>query len=69
MYLIHIKKLKYKYVVGQYTVGIIAPSGQKYVVRLGKVQQKGLIRTPNGTADARVTPEEITHFILHNRLV
>jgi len=70
MYRIEIKNLKYTYLVGNYTVAIIPPSGKKHIAPLDVVRNEELAknRIQNGTADGRISPDEVVAYILHQEL-
>ena len=75
MYYFEIGKLKYSYLVGPHTVGIITPSRKKYlvpIVQIHVVAQEasvGEIVSPNGTADCRITATEIAAYVLDGKLL
>jgi hypothetical protein len=71
MYCLEIGKMKYRYLVGSFTVGIISKlSHQKYFRTIyeirGSIEPTGI---SNGTADAKITGEEITAYILKHKLL
>ena len=65
------KSYRYRYVVGNHTIGIIPPSRNKHTVTIEKVHGSWLPTglPPNGTHDNRVTVGEIVKYILANRIV
>jgi len=68
---IEIGTLKFKYLVGTYTVGIITPSRKRVVLRIDEVSGRPAnSRTGlnNGTCDSRLTPEEVAEYCIKNRL-
>lgn len=69
MYHIEVGGLKYLYLVGPYTIGIVTPSRKRYIVYLDKVRDPRITDRPvNGMSDSRVTPEEVAGYVLTNRL-
>jgi|GEM_PF-6317545 len=70
MYRIVIGKGTYKYIVGNYTIAIITPSKKKHLALLSAVRDEKLSqnRTQNGTADGRISPEEIVAYVLKHDL-
>lgn len=66
------KPLKYRYLPGYYTVGIITPSRKKHVFSIEAVtkrNQNTRVGTENGFADNRISPEELIAFVVENKLV
>jgi hypothetical protein len=71
MYHIEIGTLKYRYLVGTYTVGIITPSRKRHLLRIDQVTGRpagSRTGVNNGTADSRLTPEEVAEYVLKNKL-
>ncbi len=70
MYHIELGSLKYKYLVGNHTVAIITPSKKKHVTPIESVRNEEFSsnRTQNGTADGRISPEEIAAYVLKLKL-
>lgn len=71
MFKIEIGKLKYTYLVGAHTVGIIPPSRHKHIATIQEV--RGDRKNPhtgvnNGSCDSILLPEEIAAYILKLRL-
>jgi hypothetical protein len=66
MYRITVGKWNYRYMVGPYTIGIIPPSREKHIASIADVRQgaTGPTGLNNGTADARVLPEEVAAYIV-----
>lgn len=66
--------LKYRYIVGDHTVGIIPPSRKKHVVSVLNIRAAwGDIETLppvklRGSHDDRVRPEEIVNYILQKNI-
>jgi hypothetical protein len=77
MYVIEIasqsgKPLRYQYLVGSYTVGIITPSRKKHVFRIGTVTGRPFndrLAGNDGTANCRLSPEEVAEFVITRRLL
>lgn len=66
------KPLKYRYLPGAYTVGIITPSRKKHLFPIHEVtgrKENHRQGTENGLADSRISPEEIAAFVIKNRLL
>lgn len=68
MYKLEIGKLQYKYLVGPHVVAIITPKRKICKYLLSRVQSNPSLRIQNGTADSRVSPEEVADFIVKHRL-
>jgi hypothetical protein len=71
MYHIEIGTLKYRYLVGPYTVGIITPSRKRHLLRIDVVTGRpanGRTGIENGTADNRITPDEVAEYCIKNKL-
>ena len=68
MYRLIIGKLKYTYLVSHHVIAILTSTGQKYVFPLKKVQSNSKFRIQNGTADGRISAEEVAAFILRRHL-
>jgi hypothetical protein len=66
MYRITVGKWDYRYMVGPYTVGIITPTRQKHIASIADVRQgaTGPTGVTNGSADARILPDEVAEYIL-----
>ena len=60
----------FTYFVGNHHIAIIPPSRKKHVTRLAFVQNEELSsnRSQNGTADGRISPEEVAAYVLKNNL-
>ena len=71
MYRLEIGKMKYKYLVGNYTVGIISKqSHQKYFRTIREIRgSNDPTGISNGSADSKVTGEEIAAYVLKHRLL
>jgi len=68
MYRLIIGGLKYTYLASHHVVAIITDKGHKYRFRIETVQSNPKYRIQNGTADARIAPEEVAAFILKHHL-
>jgi hypothetical protein len=72
MYRIKIGKGIFTYLVGNQTVAIISPNRKKFEVSFGAIHEasEGLPvnYTQNGTADARIAPEEIAAYVMKHKL-
>jgi hypothetical protein len=63
--------LKYTYLVGAYTVGIITPSRKRYFYPIHEVSGRPFgsrIGENDGFADSRLHPNEIAAFVLKHGL-
>ena len=63
--------LKYTYLVGNHTVGIITPSRKRLQLPIHEVSgRREGNRLPNndGTPDSRLHPDEIAAFVIKNNL-
>ena len=63
--------LKYVYLVGAYTVGIITPSRKRFFYPIHEVtgrKENSRTGTNNGFADSRLHPDELAAFVLKNKL-
>jgi hypothetical protein len=70
MYCLEIGKMKYRYLVGNYTIGIITPKHQKYFRTIREIRgSNDPTGISNGSADSRVTGEEIAAYILKHKLL
>jgi hypothetical protein len=69
-YRIMLGSLKYTYFVGNYTIAILPPSKKKHLAQFAAVANKELSsnRSQNGTADGRISPEEVAAYILKQNL-
>jgi hypothetical protein len=69
-FLIGEKTVKYQYLVGPYTIGIITQKGKKFIVPLQDVKAnfKGEKTVEPGTADIKVSPQEVVAYILERRI-
>ncbi len=66
------KTLKYRYLVGPYTVAIIPPSRKKHIASLAAIREaaKGFaVHNQNGTADGRIAAEEVVAYVLKHRIL
>lgn len=70
MYTFEIGSLKYRYVVGSYNCGIITPSRKRIMVLLADIQNPSVrVDEPkNGSADDRLSPEEVAAYVIANKL-
>jgi hypothetical protein len=72
MHIITIGNLTFKYIVGVYTVGIVTPSRKSCIRDIEEVSGRprgGRTGIENGTADNRLTPEEVAGYCLKNKLL
>jgi hypothetical protein len=63
--------LKYTYLVGAYTVGIITPSRKRHFYPIHEVTGRPFghrIGENNGLADSRLHPDEVAAFVLKHNL-
>lgn len=66
------KQVKYRYLVGPYTVAIIPPSRKKHITSIAAVRDaaKGFaVHNQNGTADGRIAAEEIVSYVIKHRIL
>ena len=66
------KTLRYRYLVGPYTVAIITPARKKHITSIAAIRDaaKGFaVHNQNGTADGRIAAEEIVAYVLKHRLL
>lgn len=66
------KPLKYRYLPGAYTVGIITPSRKKHLLPIHEVtgrKENHRQGTENGLADSRISPEEVAAYVIKHKLV
>jgi hypothetical protein len=68
MYNINIAGFDYRYIIGPYSVGIITPSRKRHVVGLNEICNPLTVRPTNGSADDRVSAEEVTAYVLDRKL-
>jgi hypothetical protein len=64
--------LKYTYLVGAYTVGIITPSRKRYFFPIHVVSGRPFgsrIGENDGFADSRLSPNEIAAYVIKHRLL
>jgi len=69
---IEIGKLKYKYLVGTYTVGIITPSRKRHMRRIDEVSGRPAnshTGIEDGTSINRLTPEEVAAYVIKHKLI
>lgn len=71
MYRFEVGNFKYKYLVGPYTVGIITPSGKKHFRTIKEVRNDSVAApaVENGTADNRLTADEVAAYVIKHRLL
>jgi len=69
-YRIMFGSLKYTYFVGNHTVAILPPSKKKHLASFAAIASEELSsnRSQNGTADGRISPEEVAAYILKHNL-
>ena len=63
--------LRYTYLVGAYTVGIITPSRKRFTFPIHEVSGRPeghRLPDSNGTADTRLHPNEVAAFVLKRNL-
>jgi len=63
--------LKYTYLVGAYTVGIVTPSRKRYFFPIHEVSGRPFgsrIGQNDGSADSRLHPNEIAAFVVKHEL-
>lgn len=63
--------LKYTYLVGAYTVGIITPSRKRFHLPISEVSGRlfgDRTGIEDGTADSRLTVDEIAAYVLKHNL-
>ena len=71
MYHIEVMGLKWCYLVGVHNVGIVSPTRKSYVRRIDEISGRPANSTTgikNGTADSRLTPEEVISYVLEHKL-
>lgn len=64
--------LKYRYLPGSYTVGIITPSRKRHVFPIHEVtgrRENHRQGTENGLADSRISPEDVAAFVIKHKLL
>ena len=63
--------LRYRYLVGSHTVGIITPTRKKHLYLIAEVSGRpygSRAGAEDGTADSRLSPAEVASFVLRNGL-
>lgn len=63
--------LKYTYLVGSHTVGIITPSRKRHLLQIHEVtgrREGSRIGENNGFADSRLSPDEVAAYVLKHNL-
>lgn len=62
------QRLKFSYIIGAFTVGIITPSRKKHVFKITEVS--GRLENPRlgGNSDSRLTPDELAAFVIKHKL-
>jgi hypothetical protein len=63
--------LKYTYLVGPYTVGIITPNRKRFVFPIHEVSGRpegSRVGQNDGFADSRLHPDEVAAFVLKHNL-
>lgn len=69
MYNIEIAGMKYRYIVGPFSIGIVTPSRKRYIVPMMDILNPFLSRHPkNGSADDRLSPDEVAAYVLRCKL-
>jgi len=68
------RTLKYQYLVGNHTVGIITPKRKRFTVRIGDIlrEANGLFQNEAkpeaGSSDTRVPPESVAAYVMKHKL-
>jgi len=69
MYNIEVLGMKFRYVVGSFSVGIVSSKGKKHTVGLDDIRNPEVTcRGHNGSSDDRLTPSEVAAYVLKNKL-